>query len=121
MNLFNTSFPMVMVQQRIQFTSVRPTEFNYSVEKQNLLTQLDQARTNDDFISSSRIQDQLNEIDGIKYLSNGYVNPVDAGMLETEQHFTANETPFYAPNYFRSTVEGGAFGQLPLSAPIELQ
>ena len=90
-------------------TSVRPTEFNYSVEKQNLLTQLDQARTNDDFISSSRIQDQLNEIDGIKYLSNGYVNPVDAGMLETEQHFTANETPFYAPNYFRSTVEGGAF------------
>jgi hypothetical protein len=97
----STSDPML--------TKLNPNQSTFSPEKTDLLDKLDKARLSGDFEKISQLQKRLNEIDNVNEITNSLFNPLDAGMLETEQHFTSTEVPFYAPNYFRSTIQGGGF------------
>ncbi|HEY3251593.1 MAG TPA: T9SS type A sorting domain-containing protein [Ignavibacteria bacterium] len=59
-------------------------------ERQALLTQLRNARLSDDVIKTKEIQTRLNEMEGVQP-ANYVNNPSQTGIVETNQHFTAEE------------------------------
>jgi len=94
-----------------QLTTQQPQEQQFSSEKQALLDQIKVARSNNDVITASRLQNRLNEMSGSD--SRPFVNnPSETGILETVTNGNLQTPPFQTEgDYSVSTIQtGGDWG-----------
>lgn len=87
--------------------SLTKPDKKFSPEKEELLSELDQARLTGDINQVLYLQDKLDRMSNVVNLTNFNVDPMAAGMMQTEQHFVRPENPFSSPTYYRSTIQGG--------------